>query len=364
MSTSNDITPLAPGSVIGIIGGGQLGRMSAMAAAELGYRVHIFTPETDSPAAQVCARTTVAAYDDEAALEAFARDVDVVTLEFENVPTAMLKRLAAQAPVRPHWKCLEICQNRMKEKAFANELGIETAPWIAVWDVPGLSRAMEEIGGPTILKSTLMGYDGKGQVRIPPGADPMRAWSELNCDVGVLEGLVDFDMEISVITARGPDGAMVSFEPVENRHKDGILDITVAPATLATALADEARVIAHKLAESIDLVGLLAVEMFITHDGHILVNEMAPRPHNSGHWTQDGCATSQFEQFIRAVCGLPLGAVERHTNITMTNLIGTDVEAWAALLADPHNKIHLYGKNEVRAGRKMGHVNRLCSSQF
>lgn len=351
--------PLPPGSVIGIVGGGQLGRMTATAAAELGYRVHVFTPEQDSPTEQACEKAFVAAYDDAAAIEAFGKTVDVVTFEFENVPAETVRRLSHYAPVRPGWTCLDICQDRIKEKSFATGLGVETAPWREVRSAAELARAIAEIGAPAILKTTRLGYDGKGQVRIREGADPQSAWAELGAEVGVLEGFVHFQMEVSVITARGLDGGMASFDVVENRHKDGILDVTVAPADIGHALAEKARAVAQKLTQAMDMVGLLAVELFVTQDGHVLMNEMAPRPHNSGHWTQDGCVTSQFEQFVRAVAGLPLGTTRRHSDAVMKNLIGDDVEPWLDILGDPENKLHLYGKKEARPGRKMGHVNRL-----
>ncbi|MFC1673500.1 5-(carboxyamino)imidazole ribonucleotide synthase [Pseudomonadota bacterium] len=350
---------IAPGSVIGIVGGGQLGRMTAAAAAELGYRVHVFTPEADSPTEQVCEKAFVASYEDDAAIQAFGESVDVITFEFENVPADTVKKLAEYAPVRPRWECLALCQDRVKEKTFANDLGIETAPWKEVRSADELAAAIEVIGAPAILKTTTLGYDGKGQVRIHPDTDPATAWSELGGDIGILEGFVDFDLEVSVITARGVDGSMASFDVVENRHADGILDVTIAPAAISNELADKARAVGQQLTEAMDMVGLLAVELFVTSDGHILVNEMAPRPHNSGHWTQDGCTTSQFEQFVRAVTGLPLGSTERHSDTVMKNLIGHDADPWQAIWSDPDNKLHLYGKAEARAGRKMGHINKL-----
>lgn len=354
---STSIIP--PGSVIGIVGGGQLGRMTAVAAAELGYRVHVFTPETNSPTEQVCENAFVAPYGDEAAIEAFGKSVDVITFEFENIPAETVRKLSRHAPVRPGWRCLEICQDRVKEKTFANGLGVETAPWVEVRSADELAGAIAKLGAPAILKTNTLGYDGKGQVRIRPETDPADAWAELGADVGILEGFVDFTLEVSVITARRPSGEMASFDTVENRHKDGILDVTIAPAPISPALADKARAVAQKLTEAMDMVGLLAVEMFVTRDDHLLVNEMAPRPHNSGHWTQDGCTTSQFEQFVRAVTGLPLGSTRRHSDAVMKNLIGAEVEPWLDILSNPDNKLHLYGKSEARPGRKMGHVNHL-----
>lgn len=351
--------PIPPGSVIGIVGGGQLGRMTAVAAAELGYRAHVFTPEADSPTEQACEKAFVAPYDDEAAIAAFGESVDVITFEFENIPAETVRKLGEHAPVRPGWKCLEICQDRIKEKTFAAEHGIETAPWREVRSVEDLARAIHEIGRPAILKTTTLGYDGKGQVRITPTTDAADAWAELGADVGVLEGFVDFVMEVSVITARGVTGQVAAFDVVENRHKDGILDVTIAPAAIGPDVEEQALATAHKLTEAMDMVGLLAVEMFVTRDGHVLANEMAPRPHNSGHWTQDGCTTSQFEQFVRAVAGLPLGTPKRHSDALMKNLIGADADPWLKILSDPDNKLHLYGKAEARPGRKMGHINRI-----
>jgi len=357
--TDQDNTAIAPGSVIGIVGGGQLGRMTAVAAAELGYRVHVFTPETNSPTEQVCERAFIADYDDDDAIRAFGESVDVITFEFENIPAEIANKLGKHAPVRPGRNCLAICQDRAKEKTFAAELGIETAPWKLVESVDDLNAAIKAIGTPAILKTTTMGYDGKGQVRIHADTDPATAWAELGDKVGILEGFVDFSMEVSVITARRPSGAMATFDVVENRHKNGILDVTIAPADIHDDFADEARAIGQKLAEAMDMVGLLAVELFVGKDGRLIMNEMAPRPHNSGHWTQDGCVTSQYEQFVRAVTGLPLGTTRRHSDAVMKNLIGDDVDPWADILANPDDKLHLYGKKEARPGRKMGHINRL-----
>lgn len=362
---SDQITPpdiptaIAPGSTIGIVGGGQLGRMSAIAAAELGYRVYIFTPDENSPASEVAAGTFVADYDDLGALKRFGEAVDVVTFEFENVPADAVRRLSELAPVRPDWECLAIAQDRTHEKEFADKIGVATAPWAEVKSADDVKAALKTIGLPAILKTTRMGYDGKGQVRIGADDDLDRAWEKLGAEVGILEGFIDFELEVSVITARGPDGLMESFDVVENRHVNGILDTTIAPADINDIMRVRAIDMAEKMAEVLGIVGLLAVEMFITTDGDLLMNEIAPRPHNSGHWTQDGCTTSQFEQFIRAVCGLKLGSTERHSDTVMKNLIGNDVNDWAEITYNPENKLHLYGKSEPRPGRKMGHVNRL-----
>ena len=350
---------LPPGSTIGIIGGGQLGRMTALAAARLGYRCHIFTPEADSPAAQVSAAVTIADYEDRAALERFAEAVDVVTFEFENVPADSVRLLAEHKPVRPDWNVLRIAQDRLFEKRFFNDIGVATAPWREVTSPESLAAAIVEIGCPSILKTTRLGYDGKGQVKITEDISPAEAWGRMGAPVGVLEGFVDFSCEVSVIVARGLDGRMASFDVVENRHANHILDTTIAPADLPPDLAVRARDIAEASARALNLVGLLAVEMFVARDGRIIANEMAPRPHNSGHWTMDACLTDQFEQFVRVVCGLPLGCPDRHSDAEMQNLIGDDVDAWLDILREPGARLHLYGKAEARTGRKMGHVNRL-----
>jgi 5-(carboxyamino)imidazole ribonucleotide synthase len=357
---------IAPGATIGIIGGGQLGRMSALAAAELGYRVHIFTPEADAPASQVCAATTQAAYDDREALEAFAHAVDVVTFEFENIPHESIALLSALVPVHPGAEVLRVSRNRLREKDFVRSLGIGTAPYAKVESPEELQTAIAAIGVPSILKTTEMGYDGKGQAKILNAADAPEAWQSLTIHDPrltthelILEGFVDFTMEISVIVARGAGGEYKLYPPVQNIHKNHILDETHAPAPVADAVAREAERIAVKIAEGLDLQGLLAVEMFVTKKGGVLVNELAPRPHNSGHWTMDACVTSQFEQHIRAVCGLPLGDTSMLCKAVMKNLIGDEVDGWERILREPNAKLHLYGKKEARPGRKMGHVNRL-----
>ena len=353
MAKKKDALP--PGSVIGILGGGQLGRMAALAAARLGYRTHIYCPDADSPASQVTALSTVAAYDDEEALTRFAESVDVVTFEFENVPARCAEILARHKPVRPGPNVLHICQNRLREKDFCVANKVATTRYAEASSPDALARVLREFGRPAVLKTTEFGYDGKGQVMIQNDKDAADAWQEMSGGrkdtQGILEGFVDFDLEISVIVARGPDGAMASYPAVENQHRNHILDQTIVPARVSGQIADRAEMIAKRLTEAMDVVGLLAIEMFVT--------EMAPRPHNSGHWTMDACLTSQFEQFIRAVAGLPLGSVERHSNAVMKNLIGDDVKQWYKILQDPAARLHLYGKAEARPGRKMGHVNRL-----
>lgn len=347
---------IAPGATIGILGGGQLGRMLALAAARLGYRCHIFAPEADQPAAQVSAASTRAAYDDGAALRALASQVAVVTYEFENVPVETVRTLESLVPVRPGARSLEIAQDRLNEKSFANALGIGTAAFAAVDDRLGLDTALERVGAPAILKTRRLGYDGKGQAAIDDASDLDAAWARIGKAPAILEAHVDFEREISVVVARGLDGSVAPFVPVENRHVGGILDVTTAPAMIAPSLASDAEELGSRVADALDHVGVLCVELFVTRGGQLLMNELAPRVHNSGHWTIDACETSQFEQHIRAVCGLPLGSAERHSDAVMKNLIGDEVTRWPALLADPAAHVHLYGKAEARPGRKMGHV--------
>ncbi|MBL8688302.1 MAG: 5-(carboxyamino)imidazole ribonucleotide synthase [Rhodospirillaceae bacterium] len=353
------MTALPPGSTIGMMGGGQLGRMTALAAAELGYRVHVFTPEKDSPCQQVTDRATVADYNDTTALDAFAKAVDVVTLEFENLPAEALDRLAMSKPVRPSASVLRVAQDRLLEKEFCRKLGIGTAPYRHVDTPAELERAVADLGRPSVLKTRRLGYDGKGQVKIAASTDPGAALHSFKGAAAILEGFVDFRLEVSVIAARGIDGKVVSYPVVENRHENHILATTIAPASVSPAVAAEARRIAETLVGALDVVGLLAVEMFVTRDDKVLVNELAPRPHNSGHWTIEGCPTSQFAQLVRACAGLPLGAVEPFVPAEMRNLIGDAANDWPKLAADPSAHLHLYGKAEARPGRKMGHVTRL-----
>ncbi len=348
---------IAPGSTIGIIGGGQLGRMMAMAAAGLGYKVHVFTPEPGSPASHVASKTTVAEYDDIKALQAFADSVDVVTFEFENVPFESLTLLEGQKPVRPSAEVLKASRNRIREKKAVQALGIGTAAFAEIRALADFPAAIKQVGLPAILKTAELGYDGKGQVTIRKESEAEAAWEAIKGAEAVLEGYVDFSMEISVIVARGAGGETAPYVPVQNIHKDHMLDTTIAPAPIDAVLARQAEDMAVRIAASLEVVGLLAVEMFVTKDNRILVNELAPRPHNSGHWTMDACVTGQFEQIIRVVCGLPLGSPARHSDAEMKNLIGDDVNLWPEYLKNPNAKLHLYGKTETRAGRKMGHVN-------
>jgi 5-(carboxyamino)imidazole ribonucleotide synthase len=351
---------IPPGSTIGILGGGQLGRMTALAAAELGYRVVVLTPEEDAPASHVSALTIHADYADEAALSHLARVADVVTLEFENVPAEAVSFLEGLGkPVRPGSRVLAVAQDRVAEKDFARRIGGGTAPYEKVDTLKALIPALERIGRPSVLKTRRMGYDGKGQRIIAHRDNPVEAWDAIGGKPAILEGFVKFNREISVIVARGLDGTVRAYVPVENRHRDHILAETIAPAPISREMAKQAESLAARLATQLDLVGLLAVEMFVTDDGRILVNELAPRPHNSGHWTIDACMVSQFEQLVRAVCGLPLGSPERHADAVMSNLLGDDVSRWAELLKEPDARLHLYGKAEARKGRKMGHVTRL-----
>ena len=350
---------IAPGATIGILGGGQLGRMIALAAAPLGYRCHVFCPERGSPAKLVTPFETTADYQDAAALEAFARQVDVITFEFENVPANTAERLAALKPVRPGPEALRIAQDRLREKDFLRSIEVATTRYAAVTNLAELTLALQTIGRPAVLKTTRFGYDGKGQTTIGTETDPAAAWTSLSTTDAILEGFVPFACELSVIVARSENGSCISYPPVENRHVNHILDTTLAPARVAPEIAMRAEAIARHVAEKLGIIGLLAIEMFVTDRGEVLVNELAPRPHNSGHWTIDACRTSQFEQLVRAICGLPLGSTERHADAVMKNLIGADVEKWREALDDPTAKLHLYGKTETLPGRKMGHVTRL-----
>ena len=350
---------LGPGATIGILGGGQLGRMTALAAARLGYRCHVFATEPDSPAAQVCGAATVAEFSDREALGRFAAAVDLATFEFENIPAAAVRLVAASKPVLPRPEILEISQDRLREKDFLRSIDVPTTAYREVSDVTALARAMRDLGSRAVLKSVRMGYDGKGQVTLAPDTRPEEAWRRMGGEIGILERYVDFACEISVILARGRNGAWATYPPVENQHVSHILDTTIAPARIAPEIAMRAEAIARHVAEKLDLVGVLAVEMFVTEGGEVLVNELAPRPHNSGHWTIDACVTSQFEQLVRALCGLPLGSVEHHCDAVMKNLIGGDVAKWRGALVDPMAKLHLYGKRKTQPGRKMGHVTRL-----
>ena len=352
--------PLPPNATIGLVGGGQLGRMSALAAARLGYRCHILTREPDSPAAQVSAGVTISDYADPVSLRAFAAAVDVISFEFENVSADGLELMASLKPVRPAPAVLRISQDRVAEKRFLNEAGVATTAWAAVATLAELQQAVVGLGLPAVLKTTRYGYDGKGQARLRGAAELAPAFAALEPKPLILEGFVDFAAEISVVVARGADGRMSMFDAVENRHREGILDLTLAPARVPPVIAEQAQAIAGRIAAALDLVGLLSVEMFVDADGRVLVNEIAPRPHNSGHWTIDACPASQFELHIRAIAGLPLPPAMRHSDAVMKNLIGPEELAlWPAILASPGLIPHLYGKAAARPYRKMGHVTRL-----
>ncbi|MDG6093959.1 5-(carboxyamino)imidazole ribonucleotide synthase [Acetobacter sp. AN02] len=351
-------TALPPGSVIGIVGGGQLGRMSAVAAARLGYRVHVLAQSEDEPAVQTAGSFTLGAFDDQAALHRFAEQVDVITFEFENIPAEGLDLLSSLKPVRPSGEILRISQDRLAEKAFMAGADIPVAPWLAVTSADDVTLSEERLSWPVILKTTRLGYDGKGQRRVHDREGFLAAFEELRPHPLVAEAVVDFEREISVMVVRSADGSSGCSDPVENRHRDGILDITLAPAPIDPELACKARALALRIAERLDLTGILGVEMFVTRDGDLLINEIAPRPHNSGHWTMDACGMDQFEAHIRAVAGLPVTDLMRHSDAVMKNLVGPDDMAlWPEIIASPGMIPHHYGKTEARPGRKMGHVN-------
>ncbi|MBU6372336.1 MAG: 5-(carboxyamino)imidazole ribonucleotide synthase [Alphaproteobacteria bacterium] len=356
------MTVLSPGATIGILGGGQLGRMLALAAAELGFDVHVFTPEDDSPAARVAARCTRAAYDDTAALAAFARAVDVVTFEFENVPAATVEALvAAGAVVRPGARALAVAQDRLLEKAFLTEAGAPTVAHRRIDGPDDIPAALGALGAPALLKTRRLGYDGKGQAWVRSPADAATAWASIGAAPAILEAAARFEREISVIAARGADGAIAVYDVCENRHADGILAETRVPAQAPSATTAAAVAATRAVLAALDYVGVLAIEFFVMPDGAVLANEMAPRVHNSGHWTQDACIACQFENQIRAVAGWPLGDVTRFADVRMLNLIGDAAADWRAHAATPGAAVHLYGKREARPGRKMGHVTLLSN---
>ena len=358
MTAPSPVT-LKPGDTIGILGGGQLGRMLAMAAARLGLRCQVFSPDPDSPAFDVVLHGTCADYADVEALELFANDVDMITYEFENVPAAAAMILAARRPVLPDRKILETTQDRLAEKDFVKRLGIGIADYADVSSTPSLRAAIARIGLPAVLKTRRFGYDGKGQAIIRDGDNPDQIWEDLGTRSAILEAFIPFVCEVSVIAARSADGHVECFDVTENEHQDHILKISRAPANISDALAGRARAIAEKIANALNYVGVLAVEMFVVErDGEpeVLVNEIAPRVHNSGHWTLDGSSISQFEQHIRAIAGWPLGKPVRHGPVTMTNLIGDDITTYERWLTVPGATVHLYGKGRPRPGRKMGHV--------
>ncbi|WP_332682050.1 5-(carboxyamino)imidazole ribonucleotide synthase [Bosea sp. (in: a-proteobacteria)] len=360
--TRPDPGGLGPGAVLGILGGGQLARMLALAAADLGVRAHIFAPEPDSPAYEVAARHTIGAYEDEAALATFADAVDVVTYEFENVPAATAAFLAARTPLHPGARALAVTQDRLSEKRFVSGLDLAVAPFHQVDSLAGLEQAVAALGRPSVLKTRRFGYDGKGQVKITGETELAEAWQEIGHFPAILEGFVSFTREVSVVAARGTDGSFAAFDVCENEHRDHILALTRIPARIGSAASAAAIEAARRIGEALAYVGVFAVEFFVVGDGageQVVVNEIAPRVHNSGHWTSEGAQTSQFHQHVRAVCGFPLGAAARRGRVTMENLIGDRVHDWRAILAEPGAHLHLYGKREARPGRKMGHVTRV-----
>ena len=365
MATANQVK-LKPGDTIGILGGGQLGRMLAMAAARLGLRCQVFSPDPESPAFDVVLNAACAEYADVEAMELFANDVDVITYEFENVPSAAAMILAARRPLLPNRKILETTQDRLAEKDFVKRVGIGTADYADVSSPATLRAAISRIGLPAVIKTRRFGYDGKGQALIREGDNIDRIWADLGTKSAILEAFVPFEREISVIAARSASGEVECFDVTENEHRDHILKISRAPAAIPDALAKQAREVAEKIANALDYVGVLAVEMFVLVDdtgARILVNEIAPRVHNSGHWTLDGASISQFEQHIRAIAGWPLGKPVRHGPVTMTNLIGDEILEYEQWLTVPGATVHLYGKGPPRPGRKMGHVTLVETSE-
>ena len=349
---------LEQGATIGILGGGQLGRMLSVAASRLGFKTHIFEPGANPPAAHVADRVTTANYDDAEALNAFAQSVDVITYEFENIPTSALDVLENIRPIHPNREALRVSQDRITEKDFLANLGLTPAPYAAVDTLADLEHAVSEIGLPAILKTRRFGYDGKGQARINTAADLGQAIVDMAGQPAVLEGFVNFTHEVSVIGARSENGDVSCFDPGENIHRGGILHTTTVPARLSKAQRMDAVLMAGRILNALDYVGVMGLELFVTPKG-LIVNEIAPRVHNSGHWTQNGCAVDQFEQHIRAVAGWPLGDGSRHSDVVMENLIGADMDRVPDLAKDPTVSLHLYGKAEVKAGRKMGHFNKI-----
>lgn len=357
---------ILPGATLGVLGSGQLGRMFAIAARRMGYRVHTLSPESDSPTGQVADHEITASYEDLDAVSEFAKRVSVVTFEFENVPSATAEAATRFAPVRPAGQVLHVTQHRLREKTYLRERGFPVTPFRAVRSAEDLQTAIQELGCPAVLKTAGWGYDGKGQIKIQKAEDAQSAWTSLGTEEAILEGFVDFRLEVSVIGARGVDGEFAHFGVLENAHSNHILDVTVAPARVSPRVAAEAEAIARGVLESLDVVGVLCVEMFLTPDDRLLINELAPRPHNSGHLTFDANVTSQFEQQVRAICGLPLGSTELLRPAAMANLLGDVWEngepRWAEALKLPEVKLHLYGKSSARVGRKMGHLTAMAGS--
>jgi 5-(carboxyamino)imidazole ribonucleotide synthase len=360
------VDPILPGAVIGVLGSGQLGRMLALAAGRLGYRVHTYSPERDSPTGHVADSEIVGSYDDLDALRRFADRVDAVTFEFENVPSDSVAAIAERAVVRPAGSVLHTTQHRGREKAFLSRAGLPVAPYALVDTLDDLRAGLARTGVPAVLKTASFGYDGKGQARVDSAGDAIAAWDRLGRQPAVLEAFVDFERELSVVAARDVDGRLAHYGVIENAHARHILDVSVAPARVSPQVAREALAIAAATLEALDVVGVLCVELFLTRDGRVLVNELAPRTHNSGHLTIDACATSQFEQQLRAVCGLPLGSTDLVRPAAMANLLGDlwqdGAPRWQEALARPGVRLHLYGKREAKPGRKMGHLTALADT--
>jgi 5-(carboxyamino)imidazole ribonucleotide synthase len=350
--------PLQVGATIGILGGGQLGRMLAVAASRLGFKTHIFEPGANPPAGDVSYAVTTAEYSDVAALKTFAQTCDVVTFEFENIPTQALDVIEALVPIHPGREALRVSQDRLTEKTFLQNLGLRVAPFADVPNGAAMQRAVAEIGTPSILKTRRLGYDGKGQARLSTADNAATAYADMNGAPAILEGFIDFSVEVSVIAARSPTGQVACFDPGENVHRSGILHTTTVPATLSASYKMDAVLLAGKILNRLDYVGVMGVELFVTDQG-LIVNEIAPRVHNSGHWTQAGCTVDQFEQHIRAIAGWPLGDGTRYVDVVMENLIGDDINRCSELADEPDTAVHLYGKSEIKKGRKMGHVNRI-----
>ena len=357
---------IAPDSTLGVLGSGQLGRMFTIAARRMGYRVHVLSPDSDTPTGQVADEEIRAAYDDLDAVARFAQSVAVVTFEFENVPAATTEIAARYAPVRPSGHVLHITQHRLREKTFLRDAGIPVTPFAAVRNLSELQTGIEQLGLPAVLKTASWGYDGKGQVLIPTADEAQQAWSALQTDEAVLEAFIQFEREVSVVAVRGCDGAFAYYGPIDNAHREHILDVSFVPAGVSEQTHQQAVEIARTVVEKLDLVGVLCVEMFLQADGTLMVNELAPRPHNSGHLTIDAYASCQFEQQVRAVCGLPLGSTRLLSPAAMANLLGDVWQAgepdWQAALSRPEVKLHLYGKTAPRPGRKMGHLTALAAT--
>jgi 5-(carboxyamino)imidazole ribonucleotide synthase len=357
--------PILPGATVGVLGSGQLGRMFAIAARRMGYRVHTLSEDSDTPTGQISDEEITASYDDLDALRRFASGVAVVTFEFENIPVSSIDAIAGMVPVRPAGSVLNIAQNRIREKTFLQSAGLPVAEFRVVRSLGDLEQGLREIGCPAVLKTASFGYDGKGQVTVQSPQAAEQAWNTIGRNPAVLEAFVDFDCEVSVVAARAEDGSFAHYGLLENLHRNHILDVTIAPARVSSRVAAEAVEMARTLMEKLGVVGVLCVEFFLGRQGQLLINELAPRPHNSGHFSVDACVTSQFEQQLRAVCGLPLGSTEQLRPAAMANLLGdlwTGGEPdWVSVCSHPNVKLHLYGKVEARPGRKMGHLTALAA---